>query len=231
MQQCRQSELMDDPGLDVERHVHALRGLERINWWSASVDSLWPPIQALASQEPKRAFRVLDIATGAGDVPIALWHRARRAGLQLAVDGCDRSPVAVKYAHHRAEQRRADVTFFEWDALTDQLPPGYDVVTCSLFLHHLDDENVVRLLRAMARTARRLVVISDLVRSRMGLALAFLGTRLLSTSAVTHIDGPRSVLGAYTREQARMLAMRAGMDHAEVVPRWPCRYLLVWKKP
>ncbi len=231
MQQCRRSEIMDDPGLDVEQHVHALRGLERINWWSASVDSLWPPIQALVSEESKRAFRALDIATGAGDVPIALWHRARRAGVQLAVDGCDRSPIAITHAHHRAKQRRADVTFFEWDALTNKIPPGYDVVTCSLFLHHLNDENVVRLLRSMAQAARRLVVISDLVRSRTGLALAYLGTRLLSTSAVVHVDGPRSVQAAYTIEEARVLATQAGMDNAEVLPRWPCRYLLVWKKP
>ena len=231
MQQYRQSELMDDPSLDVEQHVLALRGLERINWWSASVHTLWPPIQALVGEEPTGAFRVLDIATGAGDVPMTLWHRARRAGVQLAVDGCDHSPIAITHARQRAKQRQADVTFFEWDVLTQQIPQGYDVVTCSLFLHHLNEAHVVELLRAMAQAARRLVVISDLVRSRAGLALAYLGTRLLSTSAVVHVDGPRSVQAAYTIEEIRGLAMQAGMDDAAVLPCWPWRYRLVWKKP
>ena len=231
MQQHRQPELMDDPHLNVEQHIHALHGLERINRWSASVHALWSPIRALAGQEPKRSLRVLDIATGAGDIPIKIWHRVHRAGVRIVVDGCDRSPIAIAYAQRRAKQRRADVHFFGLDALTNEIPPGYDVVTCSLFLHHLNDENVVRLLRSMAQAARRLVVISDLVRSRTGLALAYLGTRLLSTSAVVHVDGPRSVRAAYTVEEARALATRAGMDHAAIWPRWPCRYLMLWKRP
>jgi len=231
MPRCRQSEVMDDPSLDVEQHVQALRGLERINRWSASVHALWSPIQALAGEEPNRTVRVLDIATGAGDVPIALWRRGRRAGVRLAVEGCDRSPVAIAYARHRATQRRADVRFFELDALNDEVPPGYDVVTCSLFLHHLHDEEAVRLLRSMAQAAGRLVVLSDLVRSRVGLVLAYLGTRLLSASAVVHLDGPRSVRAAYTVGEARVLTTRAGMDQAEIAPRWPCRYLVIWRRP
>ncbi len=231
MQQHRQAELMDDPHLNVEQHIHALHGLERINQWSASVHALWSPIQALAGQESRRTFRVLDIATGAGDVPIKIWHRARRAGVRLAVDGCDRSPVAIAYAQRCAKQRRADVHFFEWDALTNEIPQGYDVVTCSLFLHHLHDEDAVHLLRSMAQAAGWLVIVSDLVRSRAGLALAYLGTRLLSTSAVVHVDGPRSVRAAYTVGEARALATRAGMENAAVWPRWACRYLLVWKRP
>ncbi len=231
MQRCRQPEIMDDPALDVEQHVHALRGLERINQWSASGPALWSPIQVLATAEPKRPVRALDIATGAGDVPITLWHRARRAGVQFTIDGCDRSPAAIAHAQRRAEQRRADVRFFELDALHERIPSGYDVVTCSLFLHHLDEEDVVRLLRSMAQAAERLVVISDLVRSRAGLALAYVGTRLLSTSAVVHLDGPRSVRGAYTAEEIRAMTTRAGMDNPAIARRWPCRYLLTWKRP
>jgi len=231
MQRCRQSELMDDPHLNVEQHTHALHGLERINRWSASVHTLWSPIQALVAEEPERTFRILDIATGAGDVPIKFWHRARRAGVRLTIDGCDRSPVAIAHADHRAKQGRADVHFFELDALTNEIPEGYDVIICSLFLHHLNGEEAVRLLRSMAQVAGRLVVISDLVRSRTGLALAYLGTRLLSTSAVVRLDGPQSVWAAYTIEEARVLALQAGMDNVDVLPRWPSRYLLLWKKP
>ncbi len=231
MQRYSQSELMDDPRLNVEQHLHALRGLERINRWSASAHALWSPIQVLAGHGPQRTFRVLDIATGAGDVPITLWHRAHRAGVQLKVEGCDRSPVAIAHARHCAQQHRADVHFFELDVLSDEIPCGYDVVTCSLFLHHLKHEDVVRLLWSMAQAAGQLVVISDLVRNRIGLVLAYLGTRLLSTSTVVHLDGPRSVRAAYTVDEIRALTVRAGMDNPEIAPCWPCRYLLIWKKP
>ena len=91
-------EIMDDPALDGERHREALRGLERINRWSSSSRIVWFPIKTLAQERTFSPLRVLDIATGAGDVPIQLWHRARRAGLPLEVDGCDQSPRAIEYA-------------------------------------------------------------------------------------------------------------------------------------
>jgi 2-polyprenyl-3-methyl-5-hydroxy-6-metoxy-1,4-benzoquinol methylase len=175
--------------------------------------------------------RVLDLATGGGDVPIRLHHRARRAGLPLTVEGCDVSPGAIEYATRQAERRGAAVRFFVADALADDLPHGYDAVVCSLFLHHLTDEQAVRLLRRMALAAGRLVLVNDLVRSRAGLLLARVATRVLSLSPVVHVDGPRSVEGAFTVEEARSLAARADLGGATVERRWPCRYLLRWVRP
>jgi SAM-dependent methyltransferase len=226
----RQAEIMDQPGLDEGRHVQALRGLERINFWSRSAALVWGPLADLAREEAGRPLRVLDLATGAGDVPIRLWHRARRAGVALQVEGCDVSPAAVAHAAARAAQARADVRFFVWDLLNGPLPSGYDALLGSLFLHHLTDEQAVDLLRRMA-AAGRLVLINDLVRSRAGWLLAYLGTRLLSRSAVVHTDGLRSVEGAFTLGEARALAGRAGLTGARVRACWPCRFLLAWRRP
>ncbi len=223
-------EVMDQPGLAPGLHRAALRGLGRINFWSGSAGILWRPIAALA-RTASRPIRVLDLAAGGGDVAIRLWRKARRAGLPVSVDGCDISPVAVEHAARLAGRRRADVRFFVADALTADLPTGYDVVTCSLFLHHLTDDDAVTLLRRMGAAAGRLVLVNDLVRSRAGLLLAQVGTRLLSLSPVVHVDGPRSVEGAYTIEEARTLADRAGLGGATVGRRWPCRFLLSWSRP
>src|SRR5207302_6310066 len=80
-QRSLQPEIMDQPGLDEGRHVQALRGLERINFWSGSARILWAPIVRLVRQTGRSSLRLLDIAAGAGDVPIRLWRKARRAGL------------------------------------------------------------------------------------------------------------------------------------------------------
>jgi 2-polyprenyl-3-methyl-5-hydroxy-6-metoxy-1,4-benzoquinol methylase len=176
-------------------------------------------------------LRVLDLATGAGDLPIRLWHKARRAHIQLRLEGCDVSPRAVAYAHQRAKNQGADVRFFQLDALADALPTNYDVLTSSLFLHHLNDEQAVNLLRRMAQAANRLVLINDLRRNLAGLALAYIGTRLLSTSDVVHRDGVMSVRAAFTLEEVRTLARNAGLEGAQVKKRWPCRFLLAWRRP
>src|SRR5947209_6535750 len=117
-QRRREPEIMDQPGLEEPSHVQALEGLARINRWSGSARLLWPSIRALAGEASSSALRLLDVATGGGDVPLRLWHRTRRAGMALEVEGCDRSPTAVAHARRAAARCAAEVRFFEWDALS-----------------------------------------------------------------------------------------------------------------
>jgi 2-polyprenyl-3-methyl-5-hydroxy-6-metoxy-1,4-benzoquinol methylase len=226
----RRPELMDDPGLHPAEHRRALAGLARLNVWSRSAASLWPPVRALADSTSGRPVRVLDVATGAGDVPVGLWRRAKRAGIPIEISGCDVSPVAVAAADRRARSAGADMAFFVHDAVRDPLPGGFDVVTCSLFLHHLSDEDGVALLAAMGRAAGRLVMVSDLARGPLNLALVWLATRVLTRSPVVRVDGPLSVRAAFTPAEALCLAERAGLTGATVERRRPCRFLLSWRR-
>jgi SAM-dependent methyltransferase len=221
---------MDQPGLDESVHRHALRSLARINRLSNSDGILWPDVARLG-RSLGRPLRLLDVATGAGDVPVGLWQRAQKAGFALDAAGCDLSPTALEHAHGQAAAAGASVRFFRWDALHDPVPGEYDVVTCSLFLHHLDGPEAVILLRRLAATARRLLLINDLERGPLGWALAWAGSRLLTRSPVVHVDGPLSVEGAFTCAEARGLAREAGLGGVTVCRRWPCRFLLRWRRP
>lgn len=228
---CRRPEIMDQPDLDPARHTQALRGLARINYLSHSAGILWPGLSALARSLAPHPLRILDVATGAGDVPIRLWQRAQRAGLDFHLEGCDISPVALEEARARAATSGAPLRFFEYDAVTGPILTGYDAVICSLFLHHLDEPQAVNLLRRMGQIANRLVLVNDLERGWTGLVLAHVVTRLVTTSHVVHVDGPRSVEGAFTQAEARAMAQRAGLVGASVAWRWPFRWLLSWRRP
>ncbi|HEV2945797.1 MAG TPA: methyltransferase domain-containing protein [Gemmataceae bacterium] len=224
-----QPEIMDRADLDPDRHRHALWGLERINWLSGSAGILWPSIRGVAEETNGEPLRVLDVACGAGDLSIALCRRAARAGLNVQLEAADISSRALEHAQKRAEAARTQVHFLQRDALTGDFPSNYDVMFSSLFLHHLNEEQAVSLLQRMARAARRMVLVSDLARSRLGWTAAYLVTRLLTTSDVVHTDGPLSVEGAFTPTEALKLAHRAGLHGATVVGRWPFRYLLTWR--
>jgi 2-polyprenyl-3-methyl-5-hydroxy-6-metoxy-1,4-benzoquinol methylase len=175
-------------------------------------------------------LRILDVATGAGDLPIRLWRRSRKAGFDFHVEGCDISPIAVEHARTCAERAGAPVCFFVHDAIKGPPLSGYDVVMCSLFLHHLDEPEAIALLRRMADTASRLLLVSDLERGRTAWLLTHIFTRLLTTSQVVHVDGPRSIEAAFTRTEAQSLAERAGLSGARVRWRWPFRWLLSWRR-
>ena len=227
----KQPEIMDQPDLPIHQHQHALRGLARINWISGSDRLLWPAIQRLALEKSGRPLRVLDIATGGGDVPIRLFHRAKRAGLPIEFAAADISLTAIEHARQQAKQHGARVEFFALDALHAPLPTDYDVITSSLFLHHLEAGEATDLLRRMGQATRSMVLINDLIRSQPGYWLAWLGTRVLSRSAVVHVDGPRSVEGAFSMPEALRMAEAAGLHGARVEWRWPFRFLLQWSRP
>jgi SAM-dependent methyltransferase len=231
MERQRRPEIMDQPDLNPERHIQALRALARINFLSASAGILWPELAALARRMAPRVPRILDVATGGGDLPIRLWRRARQSRLDLRIEGCDISPVALEHARAAAVRAAVPIRFFEHDALSGPPLEGYDAAFCSLFLHHLDEEQAVAFLRRMADSASHLVLVNDLERSRMGLLLAHVAGRLLTSSDVVRVDGPRSVAGAFTREEAHAVAERAGLSGARVRWRWPFRWLLSWRRP
>jgi 2-polyprenyl-3-methyl-5-hydroxy-6-metoxy-1,4-benzoquinol methylase len=225
----RLPEIMDDPALDVASHREALAGLARINRFSGSVSVLWPDLLALSKSIPDRPLRILDVATGSGDVPAAIVERAEREGVKVEVLGVDVSPIAIAEAEVRVELGKySNLRFQVLDVLKQRLPDGYDAVTCSLFLHHLDEADTVRLLSSMKAAAGRLVLVNDLVRSRANYLQVWFASHVLSSSRVVHTDGPRSVRSAYTIEEMRSMAEQAGMSNAVVEPRFPCRMLLKW---
>lgn len=238
---------MDDPALDPQRHHAALDGLARLNRISHSADLVWRAIHDLAPRvdrrdndddragnsdaSPAAPLRVLDVATGGGDVPIALHRLARRDGRAVSLAACDISDVALEHARRAADADGAPIDLFAHDAVRDPLPDGYDVVTCSLFLHHLEHDDAITLLGRMRDAARRRVVVNDLQRSRLNLTLVWLGSRLVSRCDVVHVDGPRSVRAALTIDEARRYAAEAGLPDARVAASFPCRYLMTWDRP
>jgi 2-polyprenyl-3-methyl-5-hydroxy-6-metoxy-1,4-benzoquinol methylase len=226
----REPEIMDDPLLDGGRHEAALRGLSRLNYMSGIARTIWPRLAALARKLGRRQLRVLDVASGAGDVPLRLWQIARHSGLHLEIHGLDVSPRAIEFAAAQAAAEQAAIHFSVQDVLAGPLPGGFDVVTCSLFLHHLAEDEGVSLLQAMAKATKHLVLVNDLRRSSAGVALAHLAAWALSGSDVVRVDGARSVRAAFTVREATALALAAGLKGAIVKRHWPLRFLLSWQR-
>ncbi|MCA9212517.1 MAG: methyltransferase domain-containing protein [Planctomycetales bacterium] len=228
---CRLPELMDDPDLDSELHHAALRGLRRINVISRSSAAVWSHLKSASREVVGRRLRVLDVACGGGDLVVELAKRAARADLDIELHGCDISPRAVDYAHEYTQQNEISGShFFVADAIKDPLPENYDVVMCSLFLHHLDEADAKRLLSHMAAACRHSVLVNDLRRTRLGYTFAVVGCRLLTRSPIVHTDGPLSVRAAWSDAEVRELAEDVGLGKARLTHHWPQRFLLTWKK-
>lgn len=226
----RRPELMDDPALSDADHDHALRGLAKLNRAAGIEHTVLNALKPFLNHQP---LRVLDVAAGSGDLITALARRTAASGFPAHFTGCDISDFACQSIRKRASKLaeplviRVDAT--RCDVLHDQLPKGYDIVMCHLFLHHLGDQEIVRLLRTMRESASKAVIITDLRRTRRGYVLAWLASRLLTRSRVVHTDALLSVRGALTTSELHELAISAGYGKPCMRTVWPQRMLLTWQ--
>lgn len=226
-QRVRSPELMDDPALGVRAHEAALRGLARLNRVSGIRGPIWRELRELAGGA---RCGVVDVAAGSGDLVVSLGRRAEREGVPISFTACDISDVACASIRDRAGRAGIAIEVRQGDVLRDDVETC-DVAMCHLFLHHLDDEQIVSLLGRMRRAARRGVIVTDLVRSQRGYALAWLASRFLTRSRVVRVDALLSVRAALTPAELRALASRAGVEGVMVRRVWPERMLLRWEAP
>jgi 2-polyprenyl-3-methyl-5-hydroxy-6-metoxy-1,4-benzoquinol methylase len=223
-------ELMDDPNLDSSAHDHALNGLARLNRLASADLILWrrllPNLESVPGDRP---VRVLDVATGSGDLPIRLAMRARRIlpDREITWMGCDISDHALDAAQRRADANDVRFETHRVDITADPLPSA-DFVICSLFLHHLETPTVGHLLRSMAEATTRTLLVSDLQRTRLGLVLAWASARIFSRSPVVHFDAPASVRAAFTIDELEAVVRTAGLEQATVTRAMPERMLMEW---
>jgi SAM-dependent methyltransferase len=224
----RVPELMDDPGLDAEAHRRALRGLARLNALSRVDGAVWGVLSPIARRTDRRV-RLLDVGAGAGDMAVRLARRASREDVRLEVHACDISDVALASAVSAGKSAGFEVMVHRLDVLREPLPAGFDVAYSGLFLHHFDPPNVERVLGRM-REAAACVLVQDLCRTRLGLAMAWTAPRLVTRSRIVHEDAVRSARAAYTTRELEEMGLRAGLTGARVTRAWPERQILLWER-
>jgi ubiquinone/menaquinone biosynthesis C-methylase UbiE len=168
---------------------------------------------------------LLDVATGSADIPLALSRLAERAGWDLRITATDIQPEILSAA--RAAERPGRIVVERADALALPYESGsFDIVTLAQALHHFEPDDARRALAEMGRVGRRQLIVSDLERSRMGFAGAWLFAHVATRNRMTRNDAPLSVRRAYTAAEARALARDSGWQDAGVRRVAPFRYVL-----
>jgi len=206
-------ELLDGPLDDPVALRGNLRDLARVNRRLGGTDASRRAVDRLLDHR-HGAQTMLDVGTGAADIPVALVAAAASTGRQLRVTAVDSRPEVLDAA--RDVNRRLATTSGVELVLGDgrSLPwpdRSFDVVHASLLLHHLEPRDAVTFLVEASRLARRGVVVNDLVRARHHWIGARVLLALATRNRYTRHDGPLSVRRAYTRVELRALLAAAGL--------------------
>ena len=174
---------------------------------------------------PGRCYRLLDLCTGAGDIPRLMLDWARPRETVLRIDAVDANPSTLEIARsHSAAYPEID--YIRGDALKYDSSASYDLVVCSLALHHFGEDDAIALLRRCRQLSHRYVLVTDLERSALTSLSVWLVTALLYPEPMTRFDGRLSARRAFSYREMRALAEAAdwpAFAHARFLP---CRQAL-----
>ena len=224
-------ELLDQPAIDLSELRTSLRDIERLNSWFGGTSAIVHEVQRLVRERDlTRGITVLDIGTGGADIPRALARWGRHRGLPVRIVACDLHPQVAAIAARSSPDHDAVVVLRADAQALPVLPGRFDFVTCSLMLHHLAEEEVVRLLAKLRDLPRHALILCDLERSRRAYAGVWMATRTMCRSRLTRHDGPLSVLRAYTLDELNALGLRAGCPEMRWIRRACFRAVGVMEK-
>jgi 2-polyprenyl-3-methyl-5-hydroxy-6-metoxy-1,4-benzoquinol methylase len=163
---------------------------------------------------PGAQIRVVDLATGSGDIPRLVVDHARKIGAQIEVDAVDRQPATLEIARGLSadypEISYHAANILEWDRRE-----GYDIALCSLVLHHFSNEDALRLLRRCRELSKRFVLVADLRRGFLLQTGVCILTAFLFREPMTRFDARLSAQRAFSFGEMRELAIQAGWQNFE----------------
>lgn len=224
-----QLELLDAPNIPKELLFQNLRELDFINKTLGGHTVTLAGIKKLVTDKNK-IYYIIDIGCGGGDAmkQIAKW--ARKNNFQIKLIGVDMNVDCIEYT------KSACAIFSEIDAVVmdyrDYLKTNtfVDIIHCSLFCHHLKNEELIELFIFMNKYALIGFVINDLQRHWFAYYSIKLLTRLLNGSSLVKNDAPLSVLRGFRKEELNKLFEKANVKNVNISWKWAFRYLMLLKK-
>jgi ubiquinone/menaquinone biosynthesis C-methylase UbiE len=224
MKRVTTPELLDaDAGTEQEVR-DSLEDLRWLNRYFGGATTTIKLLQRVAGKTAARKLTYLDVGAANGDGPAAAQRALARGGVELE------SVLLDRVVSHLVSNR-VGASAVVGDAL--HLPfaeSSFDVVRSSLFVHHLQPDEVVRFMNEALRVCRQAVIINDLLRSRIHWLAARAGA-LFYRSRLTRFDGPASVRQAYTPEEMLAMLRRTSAEEVEITSHYFYRMgVVVWKR-
>jgi ubiquinone/menaquinone biosynthesis C-methylase UbiE len=215
-------EIIDGPPVPFKDMACCMTDISRVNaLFGGRMVTMVHVKRLVAGLPADRLVTVLDVGTGAGDIPRELVRWARREGRRIRIFALDRDPATLQIAATLVRDY-PEITFLRGDALRLPIRAGsVDLTISAMTLHHLEPDAGVRYLAEMDRAAGVGFVVNDLVRSRLAHWVVWLITRFITRGAISRHDGPLSVKRSYTPGEVSGLCEQAGLKDVDVVHHWP----------
>ena len=203
-------ELMDQPQPVTPELEVDLENIRRLNQYFGSYSLLRHFLKLWL--RPGRRYRILDLATGSADIPCMIADWARQRNVSVKIDAVDFHKSTLEIARRRATGY-PEISLIHADAREFSNAETYDIVFCSLALHHFSEDDAVRLLKQIRRLSHDKALVADLERSWVTWSVVWLVTELLFREPMTRYDGRLSVRRSFSFCEFHALAAAAGWEN------------------
>ena len=198
-------ELLDNDEGSASEVQASLADLGRINRWFGGVRVLTRLVERVAQQTGRRELSLLDVAGARGEVTELARARLREKNLRLEITVLDRATSHLEPGNRGVVGNALALPFRD---------DSFDLVSSSLFVHHLEPPQVRQFVNEALRVGRLAVLINDVRRHPVHLALVYAGLPLYRSRLTRH-DAPVSIRRAYTPAEMQALlgqTTAAGVD-------------------
>ena len=200
-------EMMDRPqpvSIELENDLKRIRQLNR---WFGSYRLISHFVRRWI--KPSDSMRIVDLATGSGDIPRLIVRHARKIGAKVQIDAFDRQSATLEIAR-KLSPAYPEISYQETNILDWHPAEAYDIVLCTLALHHFSEADAVSVLQRCREASRDFVLVSDLRRGFLATIGVYLLTALVFREQMTQYDARLSAARAFSFAEFRKLARKAG---------------------
>ena len=225
-QRSHRLEYIDTGNYTAAEYEDCISELQFVNRWMGDAHSLKATLLREIESQSLKSFSLLDIGAGSGELLRVAATWARQTNRQLSAVGLDRNERMTESILEESDHFD-EIRSVRGDAL--RLPfadAEFDYVMCSLFTHHLLDEQVVQVLREMSRVAKRRIFVIDLHRHPVAYFLYTVPGKIVLHNRLVRHDGALSILRGFKSNELLELAQRAGLRDIRVERHFPFRLVL-----
>ncbi|MEZ4876844.1 MAG: methyltransferase domain-containing protein [Flavobacterium sp.] len=220
-----EDEIMDDFSLEGEELRQALDKIAKINQLLGGNKVILDGIKELLRDIPKKQqITIVDVGCGNGDMLRALAKFGNNKDLNLNLIGIDANQFTIDYAEKLSKEykeinyRCEDVFKSDFEKLK------YDIVLCTLTLHHFTEDKILDLLAVFTKKASVGIIINDLHRSKIAYRLFQLICFVFQLNTMSKEDGLTSILRGFKKEELHIYSKKMNFKAYSIHWKWAFRY-------
>ncbi|SMG44069.1 Ubiquinone/menaquinone biosynthesis C-methylase UbiE [Marivirga sericea] len=222
-----EAEIMDDLSDNSPSLYRALKELDIINHLLGGNAVTLKAIKKVFKTQPQKNWLIADLGCGSGEMLLKIAKWSRKQNIKVELHGFDANPNVVAYAKKHCKDF-PEISFYAENIFSESFKNRkFDVMTCTLFLHHFSKVDLVQLLGQFRKQSDK-VIINDLHRHPFAYYSIKWITKFLSKSSMVKNDACLSVWRAFTRKDWEDILEHAEISKYRLVWRWAFRWRLVF---